>query len=142
MSFRVELMSWEEAQPKAAPIRYTVFLEEKHPEGVELDDMDPQSRHALALDVEGKAVGTARLLPDGRIGRLVVLRDWRRLGVGAALIEALVDEARKLGYAAVTVSAPLQAAEFYRGLGFAADGKVVKEAGVLQQRMRRPLAPT
>lgn len=140
MNFRVELLSWEEAQLKAAPIRYTVFLEEKHPEGVELDELDPQSRHALALDEAGKAVGTGRLLPDGRIGRLVVLKDWRRLGVGAALIEALVGEARKLGYAAVTVSAPLQAAEFYRGLGFAADGRIVKEMGVLQQRMRKTLA--
>jgi hypothetical protein len=51
-----------------------------------------------------------------------------------------VGEARKLGYAAATVSAPLQAAEFYRGLGFVADGKVVKERGVLQQKMRKNLA--
>lgn len=140
MSFKVELLSWEEAQPKAAPIRYTVFLQEKHPEGVELDELDPQSRHAIALDDAGTAIGTGRLLPDGRIGRLVVLKDWRRQGVGAALIEALVGEARKLGYAAVTVSAPLQAADFYRDLGFAADGKVVKEHGVLQQKMRKSLA--
>jgi predicted GNAT family N-acyltransferase len=140
VSFRVEILSWQEAQPKAAPIRYTVFLQEKHPEGVELDELDPQSRHALALDDAGAAIGTGRLLPDGRIGRLVVLKDWRRQGVGAALIEALVGEARKLGYTAVTISAPLQAADFYRELGFAADGKVVKENGVLQQKMRKTLA--
>jgi predicted GNAT family N-acyltransferase len=140
MSFTVELSSWDQAQPKAAPIRYAVFLQEKHPEGVELDELDPQSRHALALDEAGQPVGTGRLLPDGRIGRLVVLKDWRRRGVGAALVEALVGEARRLGYASVTVSAPLQAAEFYRDLGFVADGKVVKEGGVLQQKMRKNLA--
>jgi len=141
MTFRVELKSWEEARAAAAPIRYAVFLEEKDaPPGVELDEMDPQSVHALAFDETGKAVGTGRLLPDGQIGRLVVLKDWRRRGIGDAIIEALTEEARKRGYPDVAISAPLQAAEFYRGHGFVAEGKVFREAGMLQQKMRKALA--
>ena len=66
-------------------------------------------------------------------------KEWRRLGVGAALIEALVAEALKRGYADVTITAPLQAAEFYRARGFAAEGKVFKEGNVLQQKMRKAL---
>jgi predicted GNAT family N-acyltransferase len=139
--FRVEIRSWEEARAAAAPIRYEVFLEEKDPPpGIELDDVDPQCLHALALDETGKAVGTGRLLPDGHIGRMAVLKDWRRRGVGDAIIDALTEEARKRGYAAVVISAPLQAAEFYRNHGFVAEGKVFREAGMLQQKMRKALA--
>jgi predicted GNAT family N-acyltransferase len=140
IEFRIELKSWAEAQPLAAPIRYAVFLEEKDPPpGIELDELDPQCTHAVAADGSGKAVGTGRLHPDGQIGRLVVLKDWRRLGVGEALLAALIDEARKRRYPDVTVNAALQAAEFYRGHGFVADGKVFKEGSALQQKMRRSL---
>jgi predicted GNAT family N-acyltransferase len=138
---RVELRSWEEARAAAGPLRYAVFLEEKHAlPGIELDELDPQCVHALALDAGGATVGTGRLHPDGLIGRMAVLKDWRRRGVGAAIIRALIEEARRRGYPDVSVSVPLQAAEFYREFGFGADGKVVKEAGVLQQRMRKALA--
>lgn len=140
IEFRIELKSWAEAQPLAAPIRYAVFLEEKDPPpGIELDELDPRCTHAVATDGSGKAVGTGRLHPDGQIGRLVVLKDWRRLGVGEALLAALIDEARKRSYPEVTVTAALQAAEFYRGHGFVAEGKVFKEAGLLVQKMRMGL---
>lgn len=141
MTTRVELKSWAEAQPLAAPIRYAVFLEEKDPPpGIELDDLDPQCLHAVATDESGKAVGTGRLHPDGTIGRLVVLKDWRRRGVGDAILTALIDEARKRNHAEVTVTASLQAAEFYREHGFVAEGKVFKEGNALQQKMRKALA--
>lgn len=141
MTFRVELRDWEAARTLAGPIRYAIFFHEKDaPPGVEIDDLDPQSMHAIAYDEAGNAVGTGRLLPDGQIGRLAVAKDWRRRGVGAALLEALIEEARRRSYAAVTIIAPLQAAEFYRNRGFVAEGKVFKEAGILEQKMRKALA--
>lgn len=136
---RVEIMGWDAAQKRASPLRFAAFFEPDARPGVEVDAMDPQSVHAVAYDQAGKAVGTGRLLPDGQIGQLAVAKEWRRLGVGAALIEALVGEALKRGYADVTITAPLQAAEFYRAQGFAADGKVFKEGSILQQRMRKAL---
>lgn len=140
MSFRVEIRNWEEARPSAAPLRYGVFMEEKYAlPGIELDDLDAQCVHALAIDGAGATVATGRLQPDGNIGRMAVLKDWRRRGVGEAIIQALVEEARRRSYREVSVSVPLQAAEFYRGLGFAADGKVTKDAGLLVQKMRMEL---
>lgn len=135
---RIELLSWQQAEPVAAPIRFSIFVDEQQAAGIELDDLDKQSVHAIAYD-DGKAIGTARLLPDGQIGRMAVLKDWRRRGIGAALVEALINEARKRGHADVRISAPLQALEFYRSQGFAADGKVQKVGGVLQQAMRKAL---
>jgi predicted GNAT family N-acyltransferase len=139
-AFRVELKEWEEARTVAGPIRYTIFLEEKDaPPGIEPDELDPQCIHGIAYDESGKAVGTGRLLPDGQLGRMAVLKDWRRRGAGAALVEALIEEARRRGQKEITVLAALQSAEFYRSLGFVAEGKVVKEGTVLQQKMRKAL---
>src|SRR6185436_16699255 len=142
MGVRVQLMTWEEAQPVAAPIRFAIFVGEQNvPAGIELDEMDAKCMHAIAYDESGKAIGTGRLLPEGRIGRMAVVKEWRRRGVGADLLEALVAEARRRGHAEVTLSAQLQAAEFYRSHGFVAEGKVYTEAGILHQTMRKELAP-
>ena len=133
-------MSWEQAQPAAGPLRFAIFVDEQNvPSGIELDDMDAKCLHAVAYDADGRAIGTGRLLPDGHIGRIAVAREWRRRGVGAEIMGALMLEARKRGHAQVIVSAQLQAAAFYRGLGFVAQGKVYPDAGILHQDMVREL---
>lgn len=137
---RVELMSWEQAQPIAGPLRFAIFVGEQNvPSGIELDDLDASCVHAVAFDVDGKPIGTGRLLPDGTIGRMAVIKEWRRRGIGAEILQALSDEARKRGHTTVTVSAQLQAAEFYREQGFAAEGKVYEDAGILHQKMSKKL---
>jgi len=133
-------MTWEQAQPVAGPLRFAIFVDEQNvPAGIELDDLDASCVHAIAYDVDGKAIGTGRLLPDGHIGRMAVVKEWRRRGIGAEILEALIQEARKRGHAEVLLSAQLQAAEFYRGHGFVAEGKVYEDAGILHQKMRRKL---
>jgi len=138
--YRIELMDWERAQTIAGPIRFAIFVGEQNvPPGIELDDKDAECMHAVAYDDAGKAIGTGRLLPDGHIGRMAVVKDMRRQGVGDAILDALVEEARKRGHKEVVVSAQLQAAEFYRDHGFVADGKVYQEAGILHENMRKTL---
>jgi len=133
-------MTWEQAQSIAGPLRFAIFVGEQNvPSGIELDDLDAGCVHAVAFDVDGKAIGAGRLLPDGHIGRMAVVKEWRRRGIGAEILEALTAEARKRGHAEVSVSAQLQAAEFYREQGFAADGKVYPEAGILHQKMLKKL---
>lgn len=141
--FRIELMSWEQAQPVAGPLRFAIFVGEQNvPQGIELDDKDADCIHAVAYDPAGKAVGTGRLLPDGHIGRMAVVKEWRRQGVGAEILKALTEEAGRRGHKEVVLSAQLQAAEFYREHGFVAEGKVYEEAGILHQAMRKVLLPS
>lgn len=138
---RIELMNWEQAQPVAGPLRFSIFVGEQNvPAGIELDDVDADCVHALARADDGSAIGTGRLLPDGHIGRMAVLQNWRRRGVGAAILKALIEEAGRHGHAEVVVSAQLRALEFYREHGFVAEGKVYEEAGILHQKMRKVLA--
>ena len=133
-------MSWEQAQPVAGPLRFAIFVGEQNvPSGIELDDLDASCVHAVAFDVDGKAIGTGRLLPDGVIGRMAVNKEWRRRGIGAEILKALIGEARKRGHTEAIISAQLQAAEFYREQGFVAEGKVYEEAGILHQKMRLKL---
>jgi len=133
-------MTWEQAQPTAGPLRFAIFVGEQNvPPGIELDDLDASCTHAVAFDVDGKPIGTGRLLPDGHIGRMAVVAEWRRRGVGAEILAALIAQARKRGHQQVMVSAQLQAAEFYREHGFVAEGKVYPEAGILHQKMAKKL---
>ena len=138
---RIELLSWEAARSRAAPIRFEVFVEEQGvPREIELDEHDPLCLHALALDETGSAVGTGRLLPDGHIGRMAVRRAWRGRGIGGAILERLIEAARSRGDAEVALSAQVQAIEFYRAYGFAEEGERYVEAGIEHQAMRRKLA--
>ena len=137
-TFRVEVMDWARAEPIVAPIRFAAFFGDSRP-GIELDEEDAAAVHAVAYDEAGKAIATGRLLADGRIGPFAAANEWHRLGVDAAILDALLAEARKRGFAVVTVPAPLQSAELYREQGFAADGKIFQEAGILQQPMRKTL---
>jgi predicted GNAT family N-acyltransferase len=137
---RIELMSWERARQRASPIRFQVFVREQRvPAEIELDDMDAPSLHAIAFENE-KAIGTGRLLPDGHIGRMAILKEWRRRGIGAAILKALIDAAERRGDREIALSAQLHAVEFYRMHGFEPVGDVYEEAGIPHQAMVRALA--
>jgi hypothetical protein len=137
---RIELGTWDELGNRAAPIRFTVFVEEqKVPEEIEIDAQDPLSLHALAIDASGTAVATGRLLPDGHIGRMAVLQSARGSGVGTAVLRALMEAARTRGHREVVLSAQTHAVPFYARIGFAAEGEVYDDAGIPHIDMRRAL---
>jgi predicted GNAT family N-acyltransferase len=136
---RIELMPWRKARVHAAPIRFAVFVEEQGvPIDIELDGQDVLSVHALVFD-EDKPVATGRLLPDGHIGRMAVLKDWRRRGIGALMLQSLMQRAKERGYTEVALSAQVQAVPFYRAHGFEAEGEEYLEAGIKHLTMKRRL---
>ena len=134
--FKIELLDWPAAEQQASRIRFTVFVEEQRvPAELEMDENDAASVHALAY-ADGRAIGTGRLLPDGHIGRMAVLKGWRGQGAGKAMLRQLIDAARERGLREVALSAQVQAVEFYRAEGFAPEGAVYEEAGIPHQAMR------
>jgi predicted GNAT family N-acyltransferase len=136
---RIELLPWEEARAHATPIRFAVFVEEQAvPREIELDEMDAQSLHAVAFE-NGSAVGTGRLLPDGHIGRMAVLKEWRGRGLGGQILRRLMDRARSRGDREVVLSAQVHATAFYRRHGFVEEGAEYLEAGIAHRNMRRRL---
>ena len=136
---QIELMRWEQARAAASRIRYAVFVEEQGvPVEIELDEHDAECIHALAFDGSA-AVGTGRLLPDGHIGRMAVLRESRGRGVGSAILAKLIEAAVRRGDREVLLSAQVHALAFYRAHGFSAEGEVYQDAGIAHQTMRRRL---
>lgn len=128
------------AQSAVCDIRTAVFMREQQvPEEFEWDGLDGTAMHLLARDTFGAAVGTARMLPDGHIGRVAVLKHWRGKGVGSEMLRTLVHEARKRGFKEVHLNAQLQALTFYERLGFSADGPEFLDAGIAHRHMRLPL---
>ena len=136
---RIELARWREAKPEAQRIRFAVFVEEQGvPAELEMDELDAQCLHALAFH-ENLAVGTGRLLPDGHIGRMAVLKARRGRGVGAALLQRLIQAARARGDREALLSAQVHALGFYRAHGFTPYGEIYEEAGIPHQAMRLAL---
>jgi predicted GNAT family N-acyltransferase len=136
---QIELMPWERARKHATPIRFAVFVEEQGvPREIELDEMDEHSLHAVAF-MDEKAVATGRLLPDGHIGRMAVLKSWRGRGIGGAILARLVERARQRGDQEVLLSAQVHASAFYRAHGFVEEGAEYLEAGIPHRDMRRRL---
>lgn len=131
---------WDTLGSRAAAIRQAVFVVEQGiSHALEWDGADAACVHALALDAQGRAVGTGRLLPQARIGRMAVLAEARAAGVGSAILERLVEAARSRGHASVELSAQRTAEAFYRRHGFEAVGDPYEEAGIDHVKMRRAL---
>jgi len=131
MTTTLRFGDWAAMQADAKPIRMEVFVQEQNvPADLEMDDRDAVCLHAVAYDDAGKPLGTGRLLPDGHIGRMAVLRSARGAGVGGAILKALMDQARERGDDKVVLSAQTHAAEFYLAHGFAMAGDVFYEAGI------------
>jgi len=140
--FTIRIMIWEEALPLARPVRERVFIEEQSvPREEEWDEWDEASDHALAFDSGGNPIGTARLLPDGRIGRMAVLKEWRGKRVGAALLAAMLERARERSMPRALLHAQIQAAGFYRRFGFSERGEEFLEAGIPHVEMTLELFP-
>lgn len=141
----VEICTWANAADRVAlsGVRTTVFVVEQHvPVELEIDGEDPQCVHALARDDAGAPIGAGRLTPDGRIGRMAVLRDWRGRGVGSALLRALMEHARAQGMTALALHAQHAAIPFYTRHGFTPEGEEFEEAGIAHVMMRRTLVPS
>lgn len=139
---QVAFITTPEEMAEALAVRMRVFVEEQGvPAAEEVDryDTDPATNtgamHVLGR-LDGVAVATARLLLDAHdgayphIGRVAVLAEHRGRGFGVAVMRALQDEARRRGFAGITLSAQLHAIPFYERLGYVARGPVYPDAGI------------
>jgi predicted GNAT family N-acyltransferase len=134
----VELLvtDWASHGREITAIRRAVFVVEQ---GIrdedEWDDEDGAALHVL-VHLNRDAVGTARLLVTGKIGRLAVLGAARRHGIGGRIVRCLIETARARGLEEVYLHAQVAALPFYRAHGFVAEGPEFDEAGIRHQRMR------
>ncbi len=120
-------------------IRCKVFVgEQKVPEELEIDGLDDQAKHVLAF-VDGVPIGTGRILSDGHIGRVAVLKDYRGLGIGKSIMKDLIKWAQNMNLEKVWLSSQWHAHSFYLDLGFVCVGEIYKEAEIDHIKMFKTL---
>jgi predicted GNAT family N-acyltransferase len=122
----------------AFAIRMRVFVKEQGvPEAIELDRDDQRAIHFVAKSFN-KTVGTARLVMrrgNAKIGRMAVLKRYRRNGTGTKLLKRAVITAQTLGAKKIYLHAQVPVIGFYERMGFRCMGKVFDEAGIPHRKM-------
>lgn len=123
---------------RAFAIRVRVFVKEQGvPAEIELDNDDRRAVHLLACNGD-KALGTARIVfhrGAAKIGRMAVLKSYRRHGVGGQLLKRAVMIARRKQAKIVYLNAQVPVIGFYEKLGFKSRGAIFNEAGISHRRM-------
>jgi predicted GNAT family N-acyltransferase len=135
-SYTIRIASWQDDCLALCMVREAVFICEQHvPVELEWDECDARGLHLLAVDLADNPIATARLLPEGVIGRMAVLKEWRGRDVGSALLLRLLEEARKRQIHQLALSAQLHALPFYVKFGFQIAGEEFMDAGIPHVRM-------
>lgn len=141
--FTVDTGDWPKLGADATLVRDAVFVREQRIAAPhEWDDADLEALHVVAYRASERGrhpVGTGRLLPDGAIGRLAVLEDARRRGIGSHMLRTLIARAAGRGDAAVWLYSQSPVVPFYERHGFTKVGDPFEEAGVEHVEMRRIL---
>ncbi len=136
-AFTLKTGTWEELKEHAQAIRLAVFVDEQNvPLEMEWDEWDAKSVHAIAF-IGPQAVATGRLLPDGHIGRMAVLKEWRQQKIGSAILRQLMLEAHTRGLNPLILHAQTSAATFYERFDFTRCGEEFEEAGIAHVRMEK-----
>lgn len=110
------------------------------PPVLEWDGLDEDAIHLLALNLAGEAIGCARLLAGGKLGRMAVLADWRGKGAGKALLQAAIAICRQHGWSNISLSAQTHAIGFYQQAGFVVYSEEYLDAGIAHCDMRLRLS--
>ncbi len=135
-NFIIQQVSWQTHASQLRTVREQVFIYEQHvPLALEWDGLDDTAQHLLALNSAGEAIGCARLPGDGSIGRMAVLKPWRGIGVGSALLRNAILLYRQQGLKNITLSAQVHAISFYEKLGFKVCSEPYLDANILHVDM-------
>ena len=126
----VEAVGWNLHRETLLSIRGKVFIEEQNvAEAIERDDKDDTASHFLLTHIT-VALACGRMLPDGKVGRLAVLKEHRGKGLGRLLLDHIIKHARLHGMNRLYLHAQAHAVNFYLNAGFFHFGEPFEEAGI------------
>jgi predicted GNAT family N-acyltransferase len=139
-TFYIDIADWEEDVNILKMIRTAVFINEQNvPIELEWDGLDESCIHFIVRS-NNDAIATARLTPEGQIGRMAVLSGYRGLGIGTALLLKIINHAKNTGFNKLYLHAQTQAAGFYEKHDFKTEGDEFMDAGIRHRAMYKHLA--
>jgi ElaA protein len=145
MSFELRRARDDEELAAAMALRSEVFVGEQGvPPEHEIDEMDAEAIHLVAVDGDGRVRGTCRVFTEGeqamRVGRLCVDPAARRQGLAVALLGEAEREARAAGAQRMVMNAQTSAMGIYEAIGYEPRGEPFDEVGIEHLAMEKRLA--
>ncbi|PCI07802.1 MAG: GNAT family N-acetyltransferase [Gammaproteobacteria bacterium] len=129
------IADWEKDKNALTQIRKIVFIEEQNvPQDMEWDGHDETAIHYLAR-FNDKVIACARLKTDGQIGRMAVLENYRRQGIGNKLLVFVIQHAITNNFKQLFLHAQVDAIPFYEKQSFIAHGDIFIEADIPHREM-------
>ena len=137
-NLKVEIVKWIDDHTQLKNIREQVFIQEQKvtPE-LEWDGMDEKAMHFLVFK-DNEAIGCARALVIKnymQLGRMAVLKKYRGIGVGSALLEKAIVTAKLNQLSSIHISAQCNALDFYVKFGFEVMSDIYLDAEILHRDM-------
>ncbi|WP_248928813.1 GNAT family N-acetyltransferase [Paenibacillus hamazuiensis] len=142
-----KMVKTDEELQQCLRIRQKVFVEEQGVDpAIEIDELDASPaacRHLLLADETGP-IATGRMRPYDasamKLQRIAVLPEHRGTGAGRAIVLAMEEQARKLGFSHTVLDAQVQAEPFYRKLGYeTVSSETFLDAGIPHVRMKKQI---
>lgn len=102
----------------------------------EFDEHDADGSFHIVLLDEGYPVATCRFYEIGKgivsLGRVVVLPEYRKRGLGTRVISEAENWAKELGYSIVEIDSRIEVKDFYKKIGYVQTGSEVITSGVFE----------
>ena len=121
----MELKHYTKLNEDIIYLRTKVFMEEQGFEN-EFDKQDEDCYFVVAYD-NSKPVGMCRFFSDDHkhyhLGRVCVLKEYRKQGVGKYVVEEAQRQVKKLNGEEIVLSAQTRVKDFYSKLGYSAFGE-------------------
>ncbi|TQV84439.1 GNAT family N-acetyltransferase [Aliikangiella coralliicola] len=134
-------VDWSTAAGDIMEIRKRVFvIEQRFEKEILCDNRDDNSYHILVTNNNKEPIACGRLCPNGRIGRIAVLMNYRGKGIGTMVLAKLIKIAEKSSIPSLSLNVETDLSPFYDQQKFYADGPVYMKQGVPHQRMTKRLA--
>lgn len=134
----IRLVGNREELEQVFRIREMVFVREQNVQRErERDNFDTNSNHVLATYMN-KPIGCARIkIIDRRakLERVAVLKNCRKRGVGALLMDYLVTYCKKNAVEEIFLHAQCEVSDFYKKWGFEPRGEPFMEEGIKHVEM-------
>ena len=123
-------VNWQGAENDLRIIRTKVFIEEQQvAPDFEWDEIDTTAVHLLAMS-ENLPIACLRIIKYQKIGRMAVLKDYRAMGLGMALLLEAIKICKKQGTKNIYLTAQTHAIGFYKRVGFKEVSAVYQDANI------------
>lgn len=104
---------------------------------------EKDSHHLAAFDAEGRILGCLMLTPheggEIQMRQVAVKPEQQGTGLGRALVDEAERRAKELGFTRMMLHARDKAIGFYERLGYAREGDLFMEVGIVHQQMAKRL---